>query len=101
YSEPLVVYASPPVEVAAQPATTQEVVTAAADTPPPLPPGVSQAGLDKFDLARDAFYQTDYPKALDLTNEALKSMPKDAAIHEFRSLALFALGKYPEAASTI
>jgi tetratricopeptide (TPR) repeat protein len=120
YSQPLVsydtAYAAPAVPqstvvVAPQstPAAPSTVVVApqsttpadAAAAPPSLPPGVTQEGLDAFDQARNAFYRGEYPQAMTLVNTALKSMPKDAATHEFRALVQFALGKYQEAASTL
>lgn len=55
----------------------------------------------KFDQARQAFYDTDFDKSLELTNQALAQAPKDAAINEFRSLCLFATGNYRESAATI
>jgi tetratricopeptide (TPR) repeat protein len=100
YSEPLVVgnttidysqpLAEPPMVIVEQPAQGAE-----------LPPGVTQAGLQEFEAARTAFYAGDYPKALAETNKALAAMPKDAVIHEFRALTLFALGKYRDAAATL
>lgn len=53
------------------------------------------------DQARAAFYGNQYDEALRLTDEALKTSPRDAAINEFRSLCLFALGRYKESAATI
>jgi tetratricopeptide (TPR) repeat protein len=85
YAEPVITL---PVEAAAQEGTG-------------LPPGVSQEALDKFDQARAAFLARDYEKALKLTDEAVKKMPHDAVLHEFRSLVLFALKRYPEAAAAI
>jgi tetratricopeptide (TPR) repeat protein len=84
YSEPIV---SAPVEPVAPGQT--------------LPPGVSQEALDKFDQARAAFFEGDYAKALKLTDEAITKMPQDAVLHEFRSLALFALKRYTESAAAI
>lgn len=72
-----------------------------AQSAPSLPPGVTQAGVEKFDQARAAFYEGKYEEALKLTDEALVSMPRDALIHEFRALVLFALKRYPEAAAVI
>jgi uncharacterized protein (TIGR03066 family) len=66
-----------------------------------LPPDVSQGAVDKFDQARAAFYEGDYEKALKLTDEAVKQLPHDAVLHEFRSLVLFALKRYPESAAAI
>jgi len=51
--------------------------------------------------ARDAFSNEQYDQALQLTDQALVQAPLDAAINEFRSLCLFALGRYREAAATI
>jgi tetratricopeptide (TPR) repeat protein len=101
YSEPLVVdnttidysqpfLAAPPTVIVEQPAQGAE-----------LAPGVTPAGLQEFDAARVAFYEGDYPRALTETNKALAAMPKDAVIHEFRALVLFALGKYHDAAATV
>ncbi|WP_231754219.1 tetratricopeptide repeat protein [Caulifigura coniformis] len=54
-----------------------------------------------FDQARDAFKSDQFQQALDLTSQALKTAPRDAAINEFRGLCLFALGQYRDAAATI
>jgi tetratricopeptide (TPR) repeat protein len=61
---------------------------------------ISQASTT-FDSARDAFQAGDYAKALDLTDQALKTTPNDTAMHEFRALCLFALKRYDEAASVL
>ena len=102
YSEPLVVdnttidysepFAAPPAEV---------VSGEPAKEPSPLPPGVTAEGMKNFDAARAAFYDKNYSAALESTNKALASMPKDAVIHEFRALVLFALGKYKDAATAL
>jgi tetratricopeptide (TPR) repeat protein len=84
YSEPVVTV---PVEVAVQ-----------ASGPPT---GVSQEGVSKFDQARAAFFDGKYDAALKLTDEAVAQMPKDAVLHEFRSLVLFALKRYAESAAAI
>ena len=41
------------------------------------------------------------PRALDLVDQALKTTPNDAALHEFRALCLFALKRYDEAAAVL
>jgi tetratricopeptide (TPR) repeat protein len=89
YSEPVITM---PVEAAQQPA---------AEAPAALPPGVSAEAVTKFDQARDAFYQGRYDEALKLTDAAVAEMPRDAVLHEFRSLVLFALQRYPESAAAI
>ena len=103
YTEPLVVdnttiYYSEP--LAAPPVTSAEAAPASAPASQ-LPPGVTSEGLKHFDTARGAFYAGQYPEALAATNKALATMPKDAAIHEFRALTLFALGNYRDAAMTL
>jgi tetratricopeptide (TPR) repeat protein len=87
YSEPM---AAPPDTVASTPATEN-----------PLPPGVTQDGMKNFDAALAVFYEGKYKEALQLTNKALASMPKDTAMHEFRALVLFTMGDYKGAAATL
>ncbi|MDA0918155.1 MAG: tetratricopeptide repeat protein [Planctomycetota bacterium] len=48
-----------------------------------------------------AFKTGDYAKALQLTNQALKETPRDAVVHEFRALILFATGDYKESAAAL
>jgi tetratricopeptide (TPR) repeat protein len=57
--------------------------------------------VQKFDEARTAFYNGNYAEALRLLDEVAIKMPHDAVLHEFRSLVLFALGRYSEAAAAI
>ncbi len=54
-----------------------------------------------FNDARSAFSNEQFGEALKLTDAALKQAPRDAALNEFRSLCLFALGRYRDAAATI
>jgi tetratricopeptide (TPR) repeat protein len=61
---------------------------------------VSQS-MTTFDSAREAFKGGDYSRALDVVDQALKTTPNDAALHEFRALCLFALKRYDEAAATL
>ncbi len=58
-------------------------------------------GMNEFDIAIAEFKNGNYPKALELTNSALKAIPNDASIHEFRALVLFSMGNYTESASAI
>ena len=67
---------------------------------PPDETVVSQA-TTVFDSAREAFKNGDYAKALELVDQALKTTPNDAALHEFRALCLFALKRYDEAAAVL
>jgi tetratricopeptide (TPR) repeat protein len=77
YSQPLATEAPPPDETVADPA------------------------IQTFDAARAAFLAGNYTEALQKTDEALKTLPNDAAIHEFRALCLFALKQYDQAAATL
>ncbi|HMP60238.1 MAG TPA: tetratricopeptide repeat protein [Gemmatales bacterium] len=89
----------------AEPVMTQPMEAAptadAGQTQPPLPPGVSPESLSKFDEARTAFASGRFDEALKLTDEAVTQMPRDAVLHEFRSLVLFALKRYTESAAAI
>jgi tetratricopeptide (TPR) repeat protein len=88
YSQPVEVY-QPMVE-----SQTGAIANGAEPTP-----GVNQEGMSLFDQSRAAFASGDYKQALELCNQTLKTMPNDAVVHEFRSLILFALGNYHEAAT--
>ena len=57
--------------------------------------------MSLFDEARALFENKQYREALSKNNEALKQMPKDAALHEFKALCHFALGDYKNAAVTL
>jgi tetratricopeptide (TPR) repeat protein len=54
-----------------------------------------------FDAALAKFKAGDYSAALAGCDKAVKLSPGDSVIHEVRALALFALGRYPEAAATL
>jgi tetratricopeptide (TPR) repeat protein len=62
---------------------------------------LTDEALSLFDSARGAFKQGNYEQALQQANQALEKTPNDTALHEFRALCLFALGRYDEAASTL
>jgi tetratricopeptide (TPR) repeat protein len=89
YSEPVLTM---PMEPAQPPAT---------ETQSALPPGVSAGAVAKFDESRAAFFEGKYDEALKLADAAVAQMPRDAVLHEFRSLVLFALQRYPESAAAI
>jgi tetratricopeptide (TPR) repeat protein len=90
YSQPIVV---------TQPVTQETVVST--DSGQALPPDVTPQSMSTFDQARKAFLQGSYNDALKLSDQALQEAPRDAVLHEFRALVLFAIGKYKEAASTL
>lgn len=54
-----------------------------------------------FDAAIAAFKRGDYATALTGCDKAITLVPNDSVIHEVRALALFALGRYAEAAATL
>ena len=93
YSQPLETYeqATAPAETAAQPATP----TDSASQPAPNPVN------DLFNAAQTAFYSGDYAGALKSANDAIALARNDAVLHEFRSLVLFAQGKYQDSAAAI
>jgi tetratricopeptide (TPR) repeat protein len=57
--------------------------------------------LSSLGAAHDAFRREDFARALQLTDEALRRMPDDPMLHQFRALSLFALRRYEEAAATL
>ncbi len=54
-------------------------------TAPPPEDSVTTQAMTTFDQAREAFKQGDYSRALDLTDQALKQVPNDPTLHEFRA----------------
>jgi len=50
---------------------------------------------------RAAFKDRDYERALARADEAIRILPSDTTLHEFRALVLFAMQRYSEAAATI
>jgi len=112
YAEPIPVYADYPPETV----IAQEAPVASPDASPvvpnvteentgnpveePVDPKAKQAGVF-FDKAIQSFKSEDYVAAVAAIDKAIESLPNDAALHEFRSLALFAQRKYTEAAGVI
>lgn len=92
YSQP--VMDTQPIYVDTSAASSTAAASAASAGPP-------QAAMSTFDQARTDFYAGNYESAFTNVNLALKEMPKDAVVHEFRALTLFALGRYKDAAATI
>jgi hypothetical protein len=84
YAQPIVATSYAPVDEATP---AQAAPAAASDT-------AVDAALEKFKAG-------DYAGALAGFDGALKVAPNDTVIHEVRALALFALGRYPEAAATL
>lgn len=56
---------------------------------------------DALERSRSAFRDQDYLTAMTTVDEAISYQPGDAALHEYRALVLFALGKYHDAAGVL
>lgn len=85
YSQPVIInYAA---DYSATPSTVVEPAVA------------GEAVATDLDAARDAFRAGDYAAAIDAADRAIKATPEDPAPHELRALALFAVGRYEEAAA--
>jgi uncharacterized protein (TIGR03066 family) len=56
----------------------------------------TEEGQNLISQADEAFQKGDYESALNLSEKAVKQMPKNADLHQFRSLCLFALKRYRE-----
>jgi tetratricopeptide (TPR) repeat protein len=65
----------------------------------PSDPNAADSSEQVFSAAREAFKAGDYQRALDLTDQVIKSTPNAPVVHEFRALCLFALKRYDDAAS--
>jgi hypothetical protein len=55
----------------------------------------------EFERTRVALYEGGYRSAQGLAGAALRSLPHDAVIHEYRALCQFALGGYRGVAATL
>lgn len=95
YQTPVTPYAEPTVPPAVEvPATTDKPIEQPED------PKVREAGTI-FNSARDAFRTGNYQQALTTVDKAVRILPNDAALHEFRALNYFAQKKYQDAAGVI
>ena len=109
--QPLVVEQPAPTVIVQQPADaqpTQAVLQPPVDyaqplstSAPPPEPAAADPAVQTFDEGRAAFKEGNYALALQKTDQALKTLPSDAAMHEFRALCLFALKQYEQSASTL
>jgi tetratricopeptide (TPR) repeat protein len=62
---------------------------------------IADAAIEMFDRARTMFANGDPQRALILVDSAIKLLPTDATLHEFRALCLFAMKDYRGAAETL
>ena len=85
--------------------TYAQPISVAAAANPPGDEAVAAAAEEKSDDAlarsRAAFAAGDYLAASAAADEAIAANPGDVTLHEFRSLVLFALGKYGDAAGVL
>ena len=88
---------SQPVVVTNYATTTDGDVTATAEAQG----GEANATNQLVDEALARFKAGDYAAALDGFDKAVRATPDDSVLHEARALALFALGRYAEAAATL
>ncbi|MEM9659129.1 MAG: tetratricopeptide repeat protein, partial [Planctomycetota bacterium] len=65
------------------------------------PAPVDDEAMRLFAEARRQFHSGGYERALQLVDAAIAKTPQDTVMQEFRALALFALGRYEQAATTI
>jgi tetratricopeptide (TPR) repeat protein len=86
--------------IAQQPAIHDYSQPISAQSPPPAHTLTDQA-RSTFDTVRQAFKRGDYPRSLELVDQALNATPVDPILHEFRALTLFALKRYDEAAPAL
>lgn len=102
YSNP---YPAQPVPSAkgSQVTYTQPITVVAAQTAPEDQDAskMTEQSESFISESQDAFKQTDYLRALEAANKAVGEAPGDGALHEYRALVLFALGKYSEAAGVL
>ena len=96
YSQPIVIntYNTPTADASAT-ASPEQTTTATQETT------ATAEGYAKFDAARTSFAKGDYSQALQLTEQAIQSVPNDPVLHEFGALCLFAQGDYKRAAAVL
>jgi len=64
-------------------------------------PKLPEVSANYFDKARADFRSGDYKNALSNAEKAIQEFPKDAVMHEFRALCLFALKDYQQSSAAI
>jgi hypothetical protein len=108
YSQPIVIYSDPSSAVPSAAAPVAANAQSAANTQPgaqpaapPQPTSAEQTAAKDFQRAQEVFKQGDYMQALVGVESALRVVPKDPIMHEFRALCLFATGEYQSAAAVL
>lgn len=83
---------------------TEPIARIAANSAPADETGVekiTRASESYIADSQSAFKQRNYLVALELADKAIAESPGDGALHEYRALVLFALGKYGDAAGVL
>jgi tetratricopeptide (TPR) repeat protein len=62
---------------------------------------LSERAIQRFDLARERFALGDYNGAAKYVDEAIRWLPNDPTLHQFRALTFFARKRYREAAAVL
>lgn len=89
----------------AAPVTYTQPITVTAVERTPAEPQQVQVMAEKaathIEKSQEAFREGNYVAALESANAAVAESPGDGALHEYRALVLFALGKFSEAAGVL
>jgi tetratricopeptide (TPR) repeat protein len=96
YEEPLATIELPPVLDYSQP-----IAVPTAEEVGNTDEAIVGDSMDYFTQARSSFKSSKYTEATAETERALKLLPGDRTIHEFRALCLFARKRYQEAAAAL
>jgi len=98
-------YYAPPVQTQTTVINYSEPITVAATRYEPASEEIALSNAEKstaaMERSRDAFRAADYLAASSAVDEAISWEPADAALHEYRALVLFALGRYGDAAGVL
>ena len=104
YNSGYYTYANPyPAEPVGRVTYTEPISIVAGDTAPAEDEvaKITERSESLVEESQAAFKPGDYLRALEFANKAVEEAPGDGALHEYRALVLFALGKYSEAAGVL
>ncbi|PAW65005.1 MAG: hypothetical protein B9S36_01240 [Verrucomicrobiia bacterium Tous-C2TDCM] len=98
-------YVAPPVHTSTTVIRYVEPITVVATKTEPATAEIADTAAEKataaMDRARAAFRVGDYVSASGAVDEAIAQTPGDSVLHEFRSLTLFALGRFGDSAGVL
>ncbi|QDU31754.1 Tetratricopeptide repeat protein [Anatilimnocola aggregata] len=104
YSNPYVIQSTTPSFNYSQPVVINNIVSSdssATATATAEATAQNEAAMKQFDAGMTAFYEAQFPTALNSFNASLKLLPGDPVVHEMLALTYFALGKYPQSAEIL